>query len=235
MRLGHLVHRRAARPPPRGGRARRTTGRGAATASSSSASRMSGRASAHSKKTRQAASASAEGLDSEGSRSDSSSRNCSSCIVCIASDAVYTAFGRPRKDRRMTTQTLTQPSAVPPPPCRGEVLLGPGRPLHLPRDRRGVGRGVLLDATRSCRRRAARRRTSTVNEDETFYVLDGTPTFRLGDETDRGGPRRLRERPEGRPPLLPQLLRRADADDPDLHARRASSGSSRRRSSARTT
>ena len=49
------------------------------------------------------------------------------------------------------------------------------------------------------------------NEDETFYVLDGTPTFRLGDERIVAGPGRLRERPEGRPPLLPQLLRRAGA------------------------
>ena len=55
------------------------------------------------------------------------------------------------------------------------------------------------------------------NEDETFYVLDGTPTFRLDDDVFVARPWRLRERPQGHAPQLPQRLRPADADDPHLH------------------
>ena len=58
------------------------------------------------------------------------------------------------------------------------------------------------------------------DEDETFYVLDGTPTFRLADEGVVGRPGRLRERAEGRRAQLPQPLRPAAADDPHVHARR---------------
>ena len=48
-----------------------------------------------------------------------------------------------------------------------------------------------------------------LKEDETFYVLEGTPTFRLGDERIVAGPG-LRERAEGPRPLFHQSLREPD-------------------------
>ena len=88
----------------------------------------------------------------------------------------------------MTTPTETVGARTFHRPARDRPgLLGPGRPLHLPRHRRGVRRRLLRDGGA----RAGRRRPPScisTREDETFYLLEGQLEFRLGEQTITAGP-----------------------------------------------